>query len=513
MKIVLINPPTPNLKQGKGVTNHIGLEYISSYLNKKGYYADIIEAPKNNLSFKKICDILEKEQYDIVGISVYSYNYRYAIKISKIAKKLGASFVFWGGYLPTLLYKKLDREFEYVNCMVVGEGEITDYRLIRCIELKKEWKNIKGLVYKENGEIVFSGKADLIFELDELPFPQRINDNSEIVNVITSRGCYANCSFCAIKEFYNNCIGKSVRFRSAENVYNEVMDIVKKNSNVKVINFNDDNFTLSSEKRKKWFERFLILMENSGISIRFSCLLRANEIIKGEAQIKEFKKIGLKYVFVGIESFIESHLRLYNKRTTVEQNIRALKILEELDIQINIGFLLFNPVTTLADIKETIKIFRKINFNKKNKFYIKPISYSPVIITEGSMLFNFIKAKGLEKNNYLGYSFLNKETEICFKEVERWNEHVKLLCEKNYLEEEILDKQLLKNLREQFYSLFILDLNFLESISDIIERNLKNKEMYNALDLNYKNKIEEIEKISKKISIIEKEAKKYHGDK
>lgn len=501
MNVVLINPPLQDSQFGKGITEHIGICYIAGYLISKDMLVDIIEAPANGLSFEEVCCLIERKQYDIVGISTYSYNYICAYRLARYAKKNRAKFVFFGGYLPTLNFRKMKKDFKYVDCMVIGEGEITVFELIKKIDAGTDWRNTKGIAYLlKDDTIYFSGKRELVKDLDILPFPKRGVGRSKLANVIASRGCYANCSFCAIKSFYKMCLGKSVRYRSAENVVTEIEDILRCNTEIEVINFNDDNFSLLGSERKRWISDFCSLFEQKQIKTKFACLLRANDIVYGMDSIRKLKKIGLTYIFVGIESFIQEHLQLYNKKTKVSLNILALKMLENEGIKINMGFLLFNPITTLKDIKETVSIFRKIRFNEKNKFYIKPISYSPVIVVEGSCLYDYLKENKLLAPNSLGYEFLYHETKICFEAVKKWYVMVEKICEKSFLEETLEGVQL-TIFKDCYYRLFYLDLWYLENAADIIEIG---ENVGNNLDKLYEDALEQIVYIEQQLMEVDK---------
>ena len=498
MKILLINPPSDNgLKKGKGETPHIGVQYIASYLIKYKYDVTVIEAPANNIELKEIFDKIRKNKFDIIGLSVYFYNYYSSFRISRFIKNVdGDIFVFWGGYWSTLACKLKKIDFKYVDCMIIGEGEKTVFQLVTSIKKGIDWENISGLCYLKNGEIVTTEKRKLIEDLDILPFPYR-SGNREIENIITSRGCYANCSFCAIKSFYSKCTGKRIRYRSAQNVVDEIIELIN-HTNVKLINFNDDNFTISSKSRSKWIKEFASLIKKNNIKMRFSCLLRSNEIISGKNELEILHNIGLEIVFVGIESFIQSHLELYNKNIVVEQNIQAIKILEDLHIRINMGFLLFNPITSLDDIEKTISIFRQINFNKKNKYCIKPISYSPVIAVEGSPLYEFVEQNELLAHNEIGYNFLNGNVELCFGEIKKWYREIEKTFSFCYLENELTGYEL-ESLRDAFYEIFYLDLDFVESVIILIKNN-----RLNELDLNRINKLKLLDIIKGRLVDIEK---------
>lgn len=232
---------------------------------------------------------------------------------------------------------------------------------------------------------------------------------------------------------------------------------------------------MASTQRKQWIKQFYENILNFDIHVNFSCLVRANDINNGREELELLKAIGLKYVFIGIESFIQKHLDLYNKRITVQDNIDALKLLDELGLQPNIGFLLFNPITTIEEILETISIFKRIKFNCMHKYCIEPLSYSPVIATEGSPFYAYVQHHNLSQLKSPFYHFIDKRTEKCFEIIKCWYPKVRAIFKYSCLEsilEAKGDIKLLMCLRECMYSLFWVDLNFLQDVCNKIKANI-----------------------------------------
>ena len=67
---------------------------------------------------------------------------------------LPSSFVFVGGYLPTLSYEQVLNSISGLDCCVIGEGELTCKELMECICHGRDWRNVPGIAYKEGNEIV-----------------------------------------------------------------------------------------------------------------------------------------------------------------------------------------------------------------------------------------------------------------------------------------------------------------------------------------------------------------------
>ena len=103
MKICLINPPMDFMKRSIDfeysenffTMQHLGLGYIASSLCEKNFETEIIECPMEDISVEQLVMRLEKNNYDIIGFSLYYYNIKSTIEVIKKLKKIktGASLL------------------------------------------------------------------------------------------------------------------------------------------------------------------------------------------------------------------------------------------------------------------------------------------------------------------------------------------------------------------------------------------------------------------------------------
>lgn len=472
MNICFVNPLI-NAKDYTEPSSHLGISYIAATLERAGFAVDVIDAPVNKLSHREICEQIQKNRYSVIGISCYYYNYRSASRIMKyIRTNFPQTFLFLGGYLPTLAYEKMRYDFNFVDCMVIGEGEITTLKLMENLK-NGDWKTTPGIVFLNGDEIKYTGKADLVDDLDQLPFPLRDKSKAkqESMDISASRGCYGHCNFCGIKEFYGTCNGQIIRRRSPENVVDEIKSLLNEFKPKNIV-FVDDNFCINSQSAKEWFYKFRELLMVENIHVKFQCNFRANEIVNNEKIIKDFIDIGLNHVFVGVESFLEKHLMFYNKMVTVDENIKALQILDKLKVNYDIGFLLYNPITTIEDIIETINVIEKMHFNEENKFLIRSFSAAIVNSIYGTPLDNYVIENGLYANVPNGYLIKDSKARLCYEVAKVWKEKTDHLFRKNslyYIAENNDDHNHMKICKKIFFELFYYDLNVLKKITQQIE--------------------------------------------
>lgn len=136
----------------------------------------------------------------------------------------------------------------------------------------------------------------------------------------TSYGCPYKCSFC----FCRNITDGKYFARELEDIIEELKDIEEEE-----IYIVDDDFLFNRER----LLMFAQLLKSYGIKKRFLVYGRADFIAQNEDVIKELSEVGLRACIVGLESASEEELLKYNKKSQVEFNEKAVKILQKYDIE------------------------------------------------------------------------------------------------------------------------------------------------------------------------------------
>ena len=269
-----------------------------------------------------------------------------------------------GGHYPSLCYEELLANFPEIDSVVRYEGEETLIELVDRLETGREWYDIVGIAYKRGADVVATQARPLVQDLDLLPFPHRPYEPEHIggfptLPLLASRGCIRRCSFCSIHTFYRTAPGKVVRVRKPEKVIEE-MNYLHRRHGVRVFLFQDDDFPLWGKKGRRWADELVARMHDSGLAEstiwKISC--RA-EYVESDL-FQAMREAGLFLVYMGIESGVDQGLEILFKQMTVEQNLRAVETLKQLDIIFSYGFMLFDPSSTFQSIRENIGFLRKI---------------------------------------------------------------------------------------------------------------------------------------------------------
>lgn len=391
MKILLMVPPyidkisVPGTRFENKVED-LGLGYIKSYLEFKGFEdVSILHCPIDNVNENNIIEYISNFNPDIIGISISfeSTDLLGGYYVSKIAKEYNKEIiVFAGGHAATFMAEEILNSEKNIDYIVLGEGEKTTYELIDAISNKKDIGKVKGIVYRKEDEIIHTEANKLIEDLDELPFPDRSIYNKlkpDISMIETSRGCWGKCKFCSVPVFFKHGKGRVWRSRSVEKIVDE-MEILIKTWGINKFDFIDDNFLGIGKRGKEKVDEFYKLVIERKLKIEFFLACRV-ESVDYDSLLK-LKEIGLKRIFVGIESGCDETLNRFGKNTSTSINKQAIEVIKKLDIEAKLCMIMFDPWLTIRELKETIYFIYDIN--SFNMFHWSSIlnEYRPFVGTE-----------------------------------------------------------------------------------------------------------------------------------
>ena len=350
----------------------LNILYISASVKQAGYDTEVFELTKylrrNSVvnPLKKILKdfyaLLDYYQPDIVGFSVMTVGYDLTKELACVVKSKGIKVIF-GGIHPTITPETTIAE-DFVDFICIGEGERSFVNFLNKYFKNEDCTNIKGIWCKdENGRIYKNDVADLITDLDSLPFPNRdaldfSYYNAELTgaNVLTSRGCPYPCSFCQNKFLLNLYKGKGpfVRYRSIESVLEEFALIISKYG-TKCFYFSDEMFTLNRKRTLEFLSEYRLHFRG----IPFMCQTRADCIDK--ELMESLKETGCHQINLAIESGNE-YIRneVLNKKISTDQIKTAFNLAKRYGIKTQSFNMIGIPGETKENIFETIGINREL---------------------------------------------------------------------------------------------------------------------------------------------------------
>ncbi|MFA5157414.1 MAG: radical SAM protein [Candidatus Omnitrophota bacterium] len=345
------------------ITPPLSLGYLSSYLKSKGFDCEIIDGL--NLGFGPEKIIKRCKGASLVGVNCLSAYFPETIALSRKLKDKGFKVVVGGPHASALPELTLDEtRADYVVC---GEGEITLFELADALSNRKPVSGIPGIMAQSSRQLK---KRPLINDLDALPFPdwQQMDPGKykkaphggliksfPVAPITSTRGCPFECSFCASPRLWD----KAIRFRSPENVVDEIEYLVKE-FKVREIHFEDDNLTL----KKSHIEGICNLILERKIKVSWATPNGVRADTLDLQLLRLMKKSGCYFIAFGIESGNQAILDGINKKTKLETIEKAVAMARRAGI-VTQGFFIFGlPGETAATVKQTIAFAKKLPLDK-----------------------------------------------------------------------------------------------------------------------------------------------------
>ncbi|MBN3038354.1 MAG: radical SAM protein [Candidatus Omnitrophica bacterium] len=368
MKILLISPSWGNLYGSyKNVARvgvfypPLGLCYVSASLKQKGHDVEIIDMEAEGLNIEQTKEKALQYQPDLIGITSVSPLIDQAQAVAGHLKSLDKPIVLGGPHV-TIVEREALRDCPHFDYGVIGEGEGTICELVEALREKRPLEQVKGILYRADDDVVFTGWREREQDIDSLPFPDRSRLKFDrylwsvpkkgtliLATILSTRGCPFQCIFCSQDKMY----GRVVRFRSPHKVVDEIEDIVK-NTPARHIIFCDDTLTLKKSHILGICDEII----KRNIKITFEGWTRANTI--DEEILAKMKEAGLARVSFGIESGDPQVLKIIKKGVTLEEVEKAYKIAKKLGLETRGSVMIGHPGETKETVWRTINFIRNL---------------------------------------------------------------------------------------------------------------------------------------------------------
>lgn len=365
IKIALVALP---YMEGPQKIMPLGLQNISAYVKKNTTQKNIIKIfdySNHEYADTEQLDDLILWAPDLIGISVYSSHVSAAIAWGSLIKEsLPYSFIFCGGpHISLAAEDFLIRGNTIFKLAIQGEGEHSTSVLIDQFKnlitphnasLYDEWATqIPNAVWinQENGKVMRSIDKQLQLPASEWENPLLEYDSERLQNLYftdrhdgkkrkaialtSSRGCPLSCSFCAIVAADK----EGPKWRAVEaDILVAWIEEALHHYDFEHIYIMDANFFVKKE-RVIAFSNGLHKLRSG--TITWSSSSTVGYLLKIRPALPFLVSQGLRLVEMGIESGSQSQLDYMNKRVSVQNNIDAIKALQENQVDIGLDFIMF----------------------------------------------------------------------------------------------------------------------------------------------------------------------------
>lgn len=343
---------------------NLGLGYLASALRSRGHMVQLVDF---EVELGQILDVVRRYDPVVVGFSLIFqfYVHRFA-ELARHLRDNGVTCHFTiGGHFPSLSAEHTLELIPEIDSVVRFEGEMTLIELVDLVGAGEEWRGIQGIAYGKDGAPVANPLRPLVHDLDELPYPERSYKpdavlGRKVMPILASRGCARTCSFCSIHVFYRSAPGKVVRTRKPAEVVKEMRHLYEEHD-IRVFLFQDDDFPLFGKVWQRWTRTLLDELRRQDLADKVIWKINCRADAVDPELFREMKACGLYFVYMGLESGSEESLVTLNKEITVAENIRAVRILKEIGLTYEFGFMLFDPSTTFESVRDNLKFLRAIS--------------------------------------------------------------------------------------------------------------------------------------------------------
>lgn len=357
MKVLLIEPNICSY----ALLPPIALTVLKGFITTKTtHHAKILDLVFHKNDWQNyILKEIRREQPDLIGFSVLSFNFHEAIIIARFIKEHMSVKIIFGGVHVILSPQEVIHHHE-VDIICIGEGEKV---LQELLDNKLNCTDVEGIWYKKKGKIVKNKPRWLTTDLDSLAFPDFDNFDIQkyfIINnnhlpIMASRGCPYSCSYCSNHALKDALHGTYVRFRSVDNVLEEIDLRMRQyyGKGLKYLYFFDDTFIMDKEFVSEFCKRF----KEKGYHklIRWNVNVRANLV--DDDLLKTMKDAGCYQVRMGVEAGNESiRNKVYKRNMTNQQISDAFEIIHRNKLQLRLYFMVGAPDETIEMMNESLKM-------------------------------------------------------------------------------------------------------------------------------------------------------------
>lgn len=354
MKLVFIDPAGPV----KGFNS--GLGYLSANLGGiKDVSLRVIDLNNNPNDADRRLAELQEIKADVIGISLKSHTLRPAITLLE-KFKLPGTLAVAGGPEATLEKGELLNGRGILDYCFVGECERSFPSFVKCLLEGRDVRGVPGLGYRDKAGTAVCNEPDVIWNLDELPFPDfSFFDSLDYIRekypLVTSRGCPYKCSYCAV----GKVSGMRWRFRSPVHVVEE-LSRARKDYNIRGFEIVDDNFTLDMSRAKE----ICRLLINKGLSLKWVCINGIRADRSDDELFKLMRRAGCQEIWFGIESLNSDVFQRVNKGEKIETILQAVALARKNDIAASGFFIVGLPGSTFKTDAQSLALSKKLRLRE-----------------------------------------------------------------------------------------------------------------------------------------------------
>lgn len=364
MRVALVNPGqrlsllgnNPRvIDKERGKNPPLGLLYVASAIKQEGHHeVRVLDATLPGLGQDRLEAYFKEMGFEVLGVTVTSFTLLDALEVIHRFKKVNPRGKVIAGGPHVAIYPRETVGLGVVDVAVKREGEPVINDILDRLTEPATLREVKGICFKHNGEIVDTGEAPYIENLDSLPIPDRtflpykeyyslLGCDAYSTTIFTSRGCPFRCAFCD-----RPAMGKKFRCHGPDFVLQEIRHCL--DLGIREFLFYDDTFTVN---RKRVLD---ICKKIVDLDLEIFWDIRARVDTVDEEVLRALKKAGCRAVHYGVESGSERILERLNKGITLSRVKEIFQLTRTIGMDTLAYFMIGNPGETMVDIKASLDL-------------------------------------------------------------------------------------------------------------------------------------------------------------
>jgi radical SAM superfamily enzyme YgiQ (UPF0313 family) len=373
LKILLINPRLLETESGrhqysagrKPIPYPVWLAYGAASLEKCGHEILLLDAQAHGLDSGIVEGQSKEFRPDLLVISSGPRRIQSDIQCAtKLKQALGDVFIVFVGPHVSARSEELLASAPAVNAIARREFDLILCALAESLQDRTPLESVDGLTFRRNGSILSTPDAQLLQNLDEVPFVSKVyerfldvrhyfnrNVKYPMVGIVTSRGCTYNCSFCVYSQTF---LGRNIRCRSVANVIEELEYIAERLPAVKGIYFEDETMALN----RQWCRELCQALIDRKLKFSWTANCRPDLDLD---TLKIMKRAGCQTLCVGFETGNQDILNRIRKNLTLDRMQQFIARARKVGILIHGSFIAGLPGETISTLEKTLAFAQRLN--------------------------------------------------------------------------------------------------------------------------------------------------------
>jgi anaerobic magnesium-protoporphyrin IX monomethyl ester cyclase len=384
-KVLLVKPFQTSVCVGNSPP--LGILYLASNLRQTLGERISVEALDARIYSLRADEVAHAARdADIIGLSAENLEATVTKEIARLVKRLDpAKRVVVGGPYAHYRCEEILRECPDVDWAFDGESDRTFSEAVRRYLDGESFNGVLGMYYRRDGEIMRPPGTDTIKDLDALPFPawdlvnfeaysqaEGMNDwrkRRRYASLFTSRGCPYKCAYC------HDIFGKRFRFRSAENVLQEIYLLVDRYG-IEEFQIVDDIFNLHKPRLTAIFAALEQRYGAGKLGFVFPNGLRGD--ILTEDVVKTLRRGGTYALSLAIETVTPRLQTLIQKDLDIPKVKRFIDMCYREGILVRGFFMLGFPTESARELLSTVWFALRSHLTFASFFTVIPQPATPM---------------------------------------------------------------------------------------------------------------------------------------